>query len=195
MSRDWRPRSSAARRARRPPARPPTKRAGAGLPRSSDSRAPDAWRRAPSRSAPAKCSGSRDSSAPGAASCCMPSSAPIASARGEVRLQGRRVRRSPRAAVSAGIALVPEDRQRQALVPEFPLSQNLTLAHLGQIRALGALHARAAPRRRPPRRPSSASVSGLAVSATPVTELSGGNAQKVSIARWLCGPTQPSPPR
>jgi len=111
------------------------------------------------------------------------------SARGEVRLQGRRVPRSPRAAVSAGIALVPEDRQRQALVPELPLSANLTLAHLRQFARWGLLV-----------RPGSetaaaeAAIQRLSIktrgSATSVTELSGGNAQKVSIARWLCGPTR-----
>ncbi|HEX4267507.1 MAG TPA: sugar ABC transporter ATP-binding protein [Steroidobacteraceae bacterium] len=110
-------------------------------------------------------------------------------ARGEVRLHDRRVRRSPRAAVAAGIALVPEDRQRQALVPEFPLSKNLTLAHLGQfarwglvVRADGETAA------------ATEAIQRLGIKArgvaTPVTELSGGNAQKVSIARWLCGPTE-----
>ncbi|MGB6488152.1 MAG: ATP-binding cassette domain-containing protein, partial [Steroidobacteraceae bacterium] len=111
------------------------------------------------------------------------------SARGEVRLHGRRIRRSPRAAVAAGIALVPEDRQRQALVPEFPLSKNLTLAHLERfarwgliLRASGETAA------------TDEAIQRLGIktrdAATPVTELSGGNAQKVSIARWLCGPTE-----
>ena len=110
------------------------------------------------------------------------------SARGEVRLHGRRVRRSPRAAVRAGIALVPEDRQRQALVPEFPLSSNLTLAHLGQFARWGLLMRAGAETEA-----AEAAVQRLNIKtrgvATPVTELSGGNAQKVSIARWLCGPT------
>jgi ribose transport system ATP-binding protein len=109
-------------------------------------------------------------------------------ARGEVRLHGRRVRRSPRAAVAAGIALVPEDRQRQALVPEFPLSKNLTLAHLGQFARWG-LVVRAAGETAA----AEEAIQRLGIkahgAATPVTELSGGNAQKVSIGRWLCGPT------
>jgi len=110
------------------------------------------------------------------------------SARGEVRLHGKRVGRSPKAAVAAGIALVPEDRQSQALVPEFPLSQNLTLAHLGrftrwQLLLRAGAEAAAAEE----------AIARLGIKApgvaTRVSELSGGNAQKVSIARWLCGPT------
>jgi ribose transport system ATP-binding protein len=111
------------------------------------------------------------------------------SARGEVRLQGRRVRRSPRAAVAAGIALVPEDRRSQALVPEFSLSQNLTLAHLGRFARWG-LFMRAGGETAA----AEEAIQRLGIrtrdAATPVTELSGGNAQKVSIARWLCGPTR-----
>lgn len=109
-------------------------------------------------------------------------------ARGEVRLHGKRVGRSPRAAVAAGIALVPEDRQAQALVPQFPLSKNLTLAHLGQLARWGLFV-------RPGSETAAAeeAIARLGIkahgAATPVTELSGGNAQKVSIARWLCGPT------
>lgn len=110
-------------------------------------------------------------------------------ARGEVRLDGKSVGRSPRAAVAAGIALVPEDRQGQGLVPELPLAQNLTLAHLGQFARWG-LFLRAGAE-------SAAAaqfIGRLGIkaggAATPVSELSGGNAQKVSIARWLCGPTR-----
>ena len=110
-------------------------------------------------------------------------------ARGEVRIDGKSVGRSPRAAVAAGIALVPEDRQAQGLVPELPLAQNLTLAHLGQFSRWGLLVRSGAE--------SAAAadfIGRLGIkargAATPVSELSGGNAQKVSIARWLCGPTR-----
>ncbi|HEV2441773.1 MAG TPA: sugar ABC transporter ATP-binding protein [Steroidobacteraceae bacterium] len=110
------------------------------------------------------------------------------SARGEVRLHGRRVRRSPRAAVAAGIALVPEDRRSQALVPELSLSKNLTLAHLGRFARWGFFL-----RVSSETAAAAQAIDRLGIRArgatTPVTELSGGNAQKVSIARWLCGPT------
>jgi ribose transport system ATP-binding protein len=108
-------------------------------------------------------------------------------ARGEVRLRGRALARSPRAAVAAGVGLVPEDRQAQGLVPQLPLWQNLTLAHLGRF-ARGRLLVRAGAERAAARQ----AIERLGIAAagveTPVTELSGGNAQKVSLARWLCGP-------
>jgi ribose transport system ATP-binding protein len=109
-------------------------------------------------------------------------------ARGEVRLRGKLVGRSPAAAVAAGIALVPEDRRSQALVPEFPLSQNLTLAHLGRHARWGIFV-----RTGSETAAAEEAVERLGIKTrdvtTPVSELSGGNAQKVSIARWLCGPT------
>jgi ribose transport system ATP-binding protein len=110
-------------------------------------------------------------------------------ARGEVRLHGRRVRRSPRAAVAAGIALVPEDGQAQALVPELSLAQNLTLAHLGRFARWGFL-VRAGSEAAAAMKASGRLGITSRGAAAPVAELSGGNAQKVSIARWLCGPTR-----
>ena len=110
-------------------------------------------------------------------------------ARGEVRLHGKPVGRSPRAAIAAGMALVPEDRQAQGLVPELPLAQNLTLAHLARF-ARCAVFVRAGAERAA----AEEAIERLGIkargAATPVGELSGGNAQKVSLARWLCGPTQ-----
>ena len=110
-------------------------------------------------------------------------------ARGEVRLHGKPVGRSPHAAVAAGIALVPEDRQAQGLVPELPLSHNLTLAHIGQFSRWGLLVRAGAETTAAARAIERLGIKARGV-ATPVGELSGGNAQKVSIARWLCGPTQ-----
>lgn len=108
-------------------------------------------------------------------------------ARGEVRLCGKRLGRSPRAAVAAGVGLVPEDRQAQGLVPQLPLWQNLTLAHLGRFARWGLFV-------RPGAELAAAdeAIERLGIKANgpaaAVTELSGGNAQKVSLARWLCGP-------
>ncbi len=110
-------------------------------------------------------------------------------ARGQVRLCGKPLGRSPRAAVAAGVGLVPEDRQAQGLVPEFTLWQNLTLAHLGRF-TRGRLFVRAGAERAA----AAEAIERLGIKAngvaTPITELSGGNAQKVSLARWLCGPVR-----
>lgn len=111
------------------------------------------------------------------------------SARGEVRVSGQVVARSAVAAVRAGIALVPEDRASQALVPGLPLWQNMTLAHLGRFSRWGVF-----PRRGLEQAAAAAAVRRLLIKTrdldAAVGDLSGGNAQKVSIARWLCGPTK-----
>ena len=54
-------------------------------------------------------------------------------ARGEVRMLGRKVGRSPAAAVRAGLGLVPEDRMRQGLIPGFALWQNASLPFLEKV--------------------------------------------------------------
>ncbi|TGX55704.1 sugar ABC transporter ATP-binding protein [Sphingomonas gei] len=102
-------------------------------------------------------------------------------ARGAVSLDGKAVGRSPEEAVEAGIALVAEERVAQGLVPGFEIWRNLSLPHVG---ASGWLLDEDAERAAAER-----AVERLAIKAagidTPVTELSGGNAQKVTIARWL----------
>jgi ribose transport system ATP-binding protein len=54
-------------------------------------------------------------------------------ARGEVRMLGSKVARSPAAAVRAGLGLVPEDRMGQGLIPGFTLWQNATLPFLESL--------------------------------------------------------------
>ena len=104
--------------------------------------------------------------------------------RGEIRIGGQRVTiRSPRDAIRLGIGLVPEDRKAQALVLGLAVRENITLASLPSlVRAgfvrLGAERARARH-----------FVDALRVR-TPsldqkVVNLSGGNQQKVVIAKWL----------
>jgi ribose transport system ATP-binding protein len=110
-------------------------------------------------------------------------------AAGEVRLDGAVVGRSPGAAVRAGVALVPEDRVRQGLQPLFEIWRNVTLPRLEQVSWLGLMPRRAAEIER-----GADAIRRLAVKAPGpealVTELSGGNAQKVTIARWLFGGTR-----
>ncbi|MFI6900226.1 sugar ABC transporter ATP-binding protein [Nonomuraea sp. NPDC050394] len=99
---------------------------------------------------------------------------------GNIQLHGRKVRiRHPKDAVRHGISLLTEDRKSQGLVLDLPISANVTLAKLrGALlsfkreRALaqrlgGRLHLR------------SAGVSQH------VRTLSGGNQQKVVLAKWL----------
>lgn len=105
-------------------------------------------------------------------------------ARGEVRLSGRVLPRSPGAAVRAGMGLVPEDRMRQGLVADFALWRNATLSCLESLawRDVVMLHGREIAC-------AAAAVERLKIKTAdvevPVSDLSGGNAQKVCIAKWL----------
>lgn len=110
-------------------------------------------------------------------------------ARGEVRLDGQPVGRSPGAAVRAGIGLVPEDRVKQGLQPQFEIWRNVTLPRLEQVSWRGLM-----PNREQEVACGAEAIRRLAIKAPGpealVTELSGGNAQKVTIARWLFGGTR-----
>ena len=103
---------------------------------------------------------------------------------GEIALHGEPLAlRSPRDAVAHGIAYVPEDRRRHGVVLDLPIAHNISMAihrrlfpatwlHFGAERSLALDFIR-----------------DLAVKcagpAAPVGSLSGGNQQKVSLARWL----------
>jgi ribose transport system ATP-binding protein len=105
-------------------------------------------------------------------------------ATGEVKVAGRLTRRSTTAAVKAGLALVPEDRMAQGLVPGFEIWRNTTLPALD-----GVSWRRWLPQRESERKRGAEAIRKLQIKADSpdvlVTELSGGNAQKVTIAKWL----------
>jgi ribose transport system ATP-binding protein len=109
-------------------------------------------------------------------------------ARGEVRLNGQLMRRSTGAAVAAGMALVPEDRFGQGLVPDFEIWRNMTLPALDRVSRFGLLDHKAEVAR------GEAAIKRLAIKAPDaqsiVSDLSGGNAQKVTIAKWLFSDVQ-----
>jgi len=104
---------------------------------------------------------------------------------GQVLVRGRPVViNNPERAIALGIAYVPEDRRRHGVILDLPLAANATLAILGRI-------SNAAQRLDFSRERSlaAAMVQQLAVKApsifSPVGQLSGGNQQKVALARWL----------
>ena len=107
-------------------------------------------------------------------------------ATGTVTLDGRPVPRSTDGAVRAGLALVPEDRMGQGLVPGFELWRNVSLPHLRSAALFGVL-----PRHDEELRRGREAIVRLGIKAPSaevlVTELSGGNAQKVTVAKWLFG--------
>jgi rhamnose transport system ATP-binding protein len=103
---------------------------------------------------------------------------------GEVRLDGRPIDvRSPADAVVHGIAYVPEDRRRHGVILEMSVADNMTLAVLRKISSRGWLDF--------DREAELAAdyVARLGVKTPSVTaaagSLSGGNQQKVALARWL----------
>jgi rhamnose transport system ATP-binding protein len=104
---------------------------------------------------------------------------------GDIRIDGAPVRvRSPRDAIAHGIAYVPEDRRRHGVVGAMPIRANVTLASLDALtRPLGVLD------RTREREDSTRYVRHLDVRPpaidVPVSSLSGGNQQKVALARWL----------
>lgn len=99
---------------------------------------------------------------------------------GKFVVHGREIRiASVAQAVKAGIVLVPEDRQRDGLVPELSIRENIVLAAAGE-----AFLSKSSETERVRR-----FIQDLKIAARdlelPVTSLSGGNQQKVLLARCL----------
>ncbi len=108
--------------------------------------------------------------------------------RPRVEVAGRAIRvRSPRHARSLGLALIPEDRRGEGLVLARPVAENLALTVLGTLAPFGWIarrklraHAQAAIQRFSVRPADPEALAGT---------LSGGNQQKVVVAKWVT--TQP----
>lgn len=108
---------------------------------------------------------------------------------GQVRLKAERYRpASPRRAMDKGLALLTNDRKESGLVAGMSIARNITLASLRRFSTLGWL--RNGMEREAVDRQSTALKIRMASSAQEVRELSGGNQQKVVLAKWL--ETRPS---
>ncbi|MBA4032404.1 MAG: D-xylose ABC transporter ATP-binding protein [Planctomyces sp.] len=91
---------------------------------------------------------------------------------------------SPREAINAGLALVPEDRKGEGLILEMPVRHNHTLATLGRTAHAGAFINR--PREVADSREMVAALGTRTASdLLAVQFLSGGNQQKVVLGKWL----------
>jgi rhamnose transport system ATP-binding protein len=105
-------------------------------------------------------------------------------AKGAVRVDGDvRVIRSPADAVENGIVYVPEDRGKQGAITALPIYQNVTLPSLARTSRRGFL--RLAEEFKLAREYTSRLDLRAASLETAVGNLSGGNQQKVVIAKWL----------
>jgi ABC-type sugar transport system ATPase subunit len=105
-------------------------------------------------------------------------------AKGSIHLNGRDISRfSVRARMRAGIALVPEDRKRQGLALMLSCRVNFSLTLLDLLRRWIFLHLRAESSML------TESFRKLSIKTAsfenPVSSLSGGNQQKVVLAKWL----------
>jgi rhamnose transport system ATP-binding protein len=103
---------------------------------------------------------------------------------GTIRLHGKPVRiRSAAQAMELGIAYLPEDRRQHGVILEMPVTGNIALAVLSDIAQFGIVNFRKE------RALAESFVERLGIKTdsvdTPVGNLSGGNQQKVALARWL----------
>ncbi len=108
---------------------------------------------------------------------------------GSVRLNGKDVpSKSPRAAIRAGMGFVPEDRRQQGLVTEASVAHNVASVIRGKLSRFGLITGGAENRAAGPWSGRlEVKTNALSMHAT---TMSGGNQQKVVIAKWLA--TNPS---
>ena len=104
---------------------------------------------------------------------------------GTVEVDGKRLhRRSPAAAIRAGVMMLAEDRKAEGIIPSLSVRENIVLAALPRMSRAGVVSAEK----------QDAVVKlfmdRLRIKASSpqqrVSDLSGGNQQKVLLARWLC---------
>ncbi|MFJ4858452.1 sugar ABC transporter ATP-binding protein [Streptomyces sp. NPDC088730] len=104
---------------------------------------------------------------------------------GEIGIGGRTLRRlSSAGAIRAGISLLPEDRKAEGIVPGLSVRENIVLAAMPRLSRAGVVS-----RARQDRIVEIFMKRLRIKAASPeqkVGELSGGNQQKVLLARWLC---------
>lgn len=104
---------------------------------------------------------------------------------GKVYLDGKPLDlNSPTDAINAGIAFLSEDRKAEGIIPEWSVRENLTLAALPALTTLGIVN------RAKQTEIVDNFMKRLGIKASSaeqkIRELSGGNQQKVLLARWLC---------
>jgi ribose transport system ATP-binding protein len=104
---------------------------------------------------------------------------------GEVRFDGKPARfRGPGDAIRAGIGFCSEDRKAEGIIPHLSVRENLTLAALPTLTNAGIVD------KKRQEEIVDRFIARLGIKTTSpeqmVRELSGGNQQKVLLARWLC---------
>ena len=104
---------------------------------------------------------------------------------GQILVDGKEYKHTTGGAIAAGVALVPEERRIQGIIPDFTLTKNVTLAFLNKWIKRGVIQ------NKKERATTDEYIKRLSVRTTDATQfiknLSGGNQQKVILARWLAG--------
>ncbi|GLQ36197.1 sugar ABC transporter ATP-binding protein [Amylibacter marinus] len=96
---------------------------------------------------------------------------------------GKSAFKTPAEAIAEGVGFLTEDRKREGIIPHMSVRENMTLALLPQLKKMGHVD----------RKRETELVEGFIKSLgiktagmeQPIRELSGGNQQKVLLARWL----------
>lgn len=111
---------------------------------------------------------------------------------GTLRLSDGEVKRGgPRRNLRRGIAMVPDHRMINSLIAEWTVRENLSFAHV-HASSVGRSGILSRPRERGEAERISTAMTVRSHSVEQrVSELSGGNKQKVSIGKWLFGRTEP----
>ncbi|WP_086665978.1 sugar ABC transporter ATP-binding protein [Lentzea kentuckyensis] len=103
---------------------------------------------------------------------------------GTVLVAGKPVPRTVQAATRAGISMLAEDRKTEGIIPNLSVRENIVLAALPRLSRFGVIS------RSKQDRIVETFVKRLRIKVSSpeqkVAELSGGNQQKVLLARWLC---------
>ena len=103
---------------------------------------------------------------------------------GQLHVQGKPLNvTDPRAAIDAGIGMLPESRKDQALFLDHSVQRNMSISDLGRFTKLGVVNDRKI------HRAVQAAMERLRIRRNavnlPVRSLSGGNQQKTALGRWL----------
>ncbi len=104
---------------------------------------------------------------------------------GEVKVEGKNVKLgSPASSIKAGIAFLPEDRKSEGIIPDLSVRENIVAAALPRLSRGGLVSEKAQDEL------VERFMTRLGIKASspdqPAGQLSGGNQQKVLLARWLC---------
>lgn len=103
---------------------------------------------------------------------------------GQITLDGEPLTvTTPRQAIAQGIFLIPEDRKQNGLILDFPIAQNISLPSLNDLSRHGIVN-RTAETVLAERQKKALDLRAADLT-LPASALSGGNQQKVVLARWL----------